>query len=100
MALLFKDSVARPLHPTDAAPNPAMLPLDLAGLGRGLASAPSREVPIPCQRKDLHHASLYGCWWDHIVISFPSWNLISGVLSRLWLSARFLDSSRGSCHWF
>src|SRR6266481_861331 len=35
MALLFKDSVARPLHPPDAAPNPAMLPLDLAGLGRG-----------------------------------------------------------------
>jgi hypothetical protein len=28
---------ARPLHPTDTAPNPTMLPLDLAGLRRGLA---------------------------------------------------------------
>jgi len=37
MALLFKDSKARPLHPPDAAPNPIMLLLDFAGLRRGLA---------------------------------------------------------------
>jgi len=35
--LLFKDSIARPLHPIGAAPNATLRSLDLAGLRRGLA---------------------------------------------------------------
>jgi len=42
----FGPAKARPLHPTDAAPNPTMLPLDLAGLRRGLASVPSRNPSL------------------------------------------------------
>ena len=34
----FGPAVARPLWPVSAAPNPIMIPLDLAGLRRGLAS--------------------------------------------------------------
>ena len=37
MVLLFKDSIARPLRPIDAAPTAAFRSLYLAGLGRGLA---------------------------------------------------------------
>jgi hypothetical protein len=33
----FGPAVARPLWPVSAAPNPIMIPLDLAGLRRGLA---------------------------------------------------------------
>src|SRR5260370_34979623 len=33
----FGPAKARPLHPSDAAPDPTMLPRDLAGLRRGLA---------------------------------------------------------------
>ena len=33
----FKDSQARPLRPTGAAPRATLLPLHLAGLRRGLA---------------------------------------------------------------
>jgi len=58
MALLFKDSIARPLHPTDAARNPTILPLDLAGLRRGLAT--KRLFPIcPIVPIGAPHAQLF-----------------------------------------
>ena len=37
VVLLFKDSTSEPLHHVDAAPNPTLIPLGLAGLRRGLA---------------------------------------------------------------
>ncbi len=57
----FGPAKARPLHPTDAAPNQTMLPLDLAGLRRGLARYMNSGLSRGRSTASFAKVSRFGC---------------------------------------
>jgi len=59
----FGPAKARPLHHVDAAPNPTLIPLNLAGLRRGLARNPVKTKPVSDEARFLHFGAFVVKWF-------------------------------------
>jgi hypothetical protein len=59
----FGPAKARPLHHVDAAPNPTLIPLNLAGLRRGLARNPVKTKPVSDEARFLHIGAFVVKWF-------------------------------------